>query len=631
MIRLAHACVCRSYSVLAGGRHGCRRLTSQQHAPADAGLFGLPALKTASDLVRQADQAQNEIDSILQYVKRNPHLAATESLALLDSLSTELCAVLDAAELCRNVHQADSYKQGAEHAFERMSHCLHRLNSDDTLYKKLQSIKAGDEWTRLSEEQMLFVDNLSTEFEAEGIHLAGEPDKIGALQHARNEVMQSETAYSQVLNSNGIDQASAITVGPFSDKEELQHLKSWVKQYVNQDWIPVELKDKYFVASKKNSIVNGLIGNISEEKVRKRLFLDSYHHPGANIEHLGALIKSRQKLAHCLGYESFAHKVLYNKALNTPEKIEDLLSTLSVASKEKTTRELRALAAHKSEGVSQLAKSPNTRLLSKYLWGGAAGAGDGMSAAPMQIYPWDIGYLNNQHACTQNNASESSRQRAQSKVKEYLSVESCVQGLQLISQSLFGISLHAEPIGAYEGWVTENLLSGSKRGAGTKDTQLLQKFVVREDSTGRMLGTVFFDLFERQNKFPGSAHFTVQCGCSRTHIVPSTHTAPSSSTGGASLQSTQQLPIVALVFHFRRPSSASTTASLMRHALLNLTEVETLHHEWGHALHSLLSETKFQHLSGTRGGTDFVEVRFCQFCFSNIAPVFVSCGLQVHR
>ena len=30
-------------------------------------------------------------------------------------------------------------------------------------------------------------------------------------------------------------------------------------------------------------------------------------------------------------------------------------------------------------------------------------------------------------------------------------------------------------------------------------------------------------------------------------------------------------------------------------------------HEIGHAVHSLLSETQFQHLSGTRGTIDFVE------------------------
>jgi hypothetical protein len=39
------------------------------------------------------------------------------------------------------------------------------------------------------------------------------------------------------------------------------------------------------------------------------------------------------------------------------------------------------------------------------------------------------------------------------------------------------------------------------------------------------------------------------------------------------------------------------------------SELEVLFHEFGHALHSLLSKTQFQHLSGTRGAMDFVEVR----------------------
>lgn len=41
---------------------------------------------------------------------------------------------------------------------------------------------------------------------------------------------------------------------------------------------------------------------------------------------------------------------------------------------------------------------------------------------------------------------------------------------------------------------------------------------------------------------------------------------------------------------------------------LSLHELETFFHEWGHALHSLLSRTTFQHLSGTRGPLDAVEV-----------------------
>ena len=33
----------------------------------------------------------------------------------------------------------------------------------------------------------------------------------------------------------------------------------------------------------------------------------------------------------------------------------------------------------------------------------------------------------------------------------------------------------------------------------------------------------------------------------------------------------------------------------------------TLYHEIGHCVHSIVSDTKFQHLSGARGTVDFVE------------------------
>ena len=39
-----------------------------------------------------------------------------------------------------------------------------------------------------------------------------------------------------------------------------------------------------------------------------------------------------------------------------------------------------------------------------------------------------------------------------------------------------------------------------------------------------------------------------------------------------------------------------------RSALLSLEQAETLWHEMGHALHSLLSRTHYQHLSGVPAG-----------------------------
>jgi len=188
-------------------------------------------------------------------------------------------------------------------------------------------------------------------------------------------------------------------------------------------------------------------------------------------------------------------------------------------------------------------------------------------------------------------------------------VENCLQGLQLVSETLFGISLRRETIRPYEGWLQNSSSKNSSLSdldrASTEDN-LIQKYTVVDESSGEVLGTVYFDLFGRDNKFPGAAHFTVQCGCSRTHVQ--TQEGKVAFTA-SHLRVEKQLPIVALVFHFKAPPTAQIGAdSALKHCLLSLKEVETLHHEWGHALHSLLSKTRFQHLSGTRGGSDFVEV-----------------------
>lgn len=60
-------------------------------------------------------------------------------------------------------------------------------------------------------------------------------------------------------------------------------------------------------------------------------------------------------------------------------------------------------------------------------------------------------------------------------------------------------------------------------------------------------------------------------------------------------------PIVTIVGNFRRPSGDTP-------ALLSFDEVTTYYHEFGHALHGLLSDRTFQSLTGTAVPRDFVEL-----------------------
>ena len=60
-------------------------------------------------------------------------------------------------------------------------------------------------------------------------------------------------------------------------------------------------------------------------------------------------------------------------------------------------------------------------------------------------------------------------------------------------------------------------------------------------------------------------------------------------------------PHVAIVCNFTKPTKTKPS-------LLTLNEVTTLYHEFGHALHGLLSKCKYTSLSGTNVYWDFVEL-----------------------
>lgn len=183
-----------------------------------------------------------------------------------------------------------------------------------------------------------------------------------------------------------------------------------------------------------------------------------------------------------------------------------------------------------------------------------------------------------------------SRQRRygsnQIQLEAKFTVGSVIQGVSSIMENLFNIRLDIK-----DPYLGETWHSSVKR---------LDVFDVK---TNEKLGTIYCDLFRRQDGSKGisPSQFTIRChrridkdepGCfSDTHYSDLEYLGVSRS---------YQLPVVVLTCDFEPPTKNGEK-------FLDFGSVQTLMHEFGHAMHSMMAKTEYQHVSGTRCKLDFVE------------------------
>lgn len=124
---------------------------------------------------------------------------------------------------------------------------------------------------------------------------------------------------------------------------------------------------------------------------------------------------------------------------------------------------------------------------------------------------------------------------------------------------------------------------------------------------GRLFGIVFEERPDLPRYHPDVQAFEVkEMDGSHIGILYLDYFPRASKEGGARMnayrkQSRGVTPIVSNVCNFSKPTKTQP-------ALLSFSEVLTLFHEFGHALHGLLSSCKYRSLSGTDVAWDFVEL-----------------------
>jgi thimet oligopeptidase len=147
-------------------------------------------------------------------------------------------------------------------------------------------------------------------------------------------------------------------------------------------------------------------------------------------------------------------------------------------------------------------------------------------------------------------------------LRDYFPFQKVLEGMFNIYQSIFGLKF--EKIAAPYKWIDD-----------------LQLYLVTDSATGEPLGMFYLDMFPREGKFNHFAEFEIIGG----KLLP---------------DGKYQRPTVALLCNF--PPATGDKPSLMTHS-----DVETLFHEFGHALHTITTRAKYRRFSGTNVPGDFVE------------------------
>ncbi|MBO7141176.1 MAG: M3 family metallopeptidase [Prevotella sp.] len=280
-----------------------------------------------------------------------------------------------------------------------------------------------------------------------------------------------------------------------------------------------------------------------------------------NLEICKRLVNLRREIAQLLGFKTYADYVLKNRMAHNVRNVYRLFNDLIDAYKPTAEKELeelkktlpRPLPVREGSVYSQEQKQGQevTTPLPR-----REGQGEGL------LEPWDIAFYSHKLKLKKYNLDAEM-------LRPYFQLEKVIGGVFGLANRLYGITFKEnKDIPVYH-----------------PDVKAYEVF----DKDGSYLAVFYADFHPRKGKQGGAwmTEFQSQCIDKK----------------GVNIR-----PHVSVVMNLTKPTVGEDLQSPGKPALLTLSEVETFLHEFGHSLHGMFANTRFESLSGTSVLWDFVEL-----------------------
>ncbi|XP_954254.1 endopeptidase, putative [Theileria annulata] len=299
---------------------------------------------------------------------------------------------------------------------------------------------------------------------------------------------------------------------------------------------------------KDENIYNYLLKNSNQDGLRKSIWFSQRISNQSLYKKMKELHKIRTELSKLRGYDNYLNYIQQECILSNTNDVYEFLINCSKLLKPYLLNDLERLLQYKKLIHENKSEQEEDNLEQK-------------------LHPWDVEYLIKMSRNERN---------------VNISLLSLITYFNILLNKLFKITIH--PSESKESIYDENVI----------------KYNLIKD--GKVISSLYLDLFERLNKHNISAQFTIRCSKkintknnNSLYILNLIHENNFVNQGSY----IKQLPSSIIVLSLHNDDKKSNVKEILKSTKIDIYNGEIIFHELGHIVHTLLSDTHYQHLSGT--------------------------------